>query len=172
MPLDTYVQKKMTKMTTTLLKLLPLITLAAAMWTLNQLVSSTEGFCGDQPRLTRGTHNITPKHQPQYTLADGVGLPFDGPDSKGWSDRTAAPCERGAGNFTPCSGGPEGMCRDNGCGAGGGWQNTVSRDCTGDWASHTPDGTMRQFKMPNYYGWGTCGGNSYGEPYYGRAVKY
>lgn len=151
-------------------KLLPLLALAVAVWLLNQLVNSRESF--EQPRTVRGRHNIEPKHKPQYTLFDDVGLPRDSGAPDKWCDRTAAPCERGAGSCTPCSGAPEGMCLDNGCGAGGGWQNTVSRDCTGQWAPHSPDGTWRKFQMPNYYGWGTCGGYSYGEPYYGRAVKY
>jgi hypothetical protein len=144
----------------------PLLALAVAVWTLHQLVTTEENFG------TSGRHNIEPKHKPQYTLFDDVGLPRDSGRPNQWCDRTAAPCERAAGSCTPCSGGPEGMCLDNGCGAGGGWQNTVSRDCTGEWASHEPDGTWRKYQMPNYYGYGLCGGYGYGEPYYSRAVKY
>ena len=146
-------------------KLLPLLALAVAVWTLNQL-TSYEGF---ESRTVRGRHNIEPEHKPAPTSYDNVGLPRDG---GGWCDKTPSGCERGSGSCTPCSGGPEGMCRDNGCGVGGGWQNTVSRDCTGEWANHQPDGTRRKFTKPNYYGYGTCGGNSYGEPYYSRATKY
>lgn len=153
-------------------KFLGLITFAVAVFLLKQLVdhNDMEGFCdGDRARTLHGHHNIQPKHMPQPTFFDDVGLPRDGDQ---WCDKTPSPCERGAGSCTPCSGAPEGMCLDNGCGAGGGWQNTVSRDCTGDWAAHAPDGRWRTFQMPNYYGWGTCGGYSYGEPYYARAVKY
>lgn len=148
-------------------KLLPLLTLAVMVWTLKQLVDSKEEF---GVRTLQGHHNIEPAHKPAHTLFDDVGMPRDG-DS--WCDKTPSPCERGAGSCTPCSGAPEGMCIDNGCGAGGGWQNTVSRDCTGEWAPNKPDGSWRTFQKPNYYGWGTCGGgHSYGEPYYSRAVKY
>lgn len=35
-----------------------------------------------------------------------------------------------------------------------------------------PDGQWRAHRRPNYYGWGTCCGYSYGEPFYARAVDY
>ena len=90
----------------------------------------------------------------------------------GGNDLTPTPCERSAGSCTPCSGAPEGLCRDNGCGVGGGWNNIVSRDCTGEWTPNEPDGRWRVFKKPNYYGYGLCGSYGYGEPYYARSVKY
>ena len=33
-------------------------------------------------------------------------------------------------------------------------------------------GKERIYKHPHYYGMGTCGGNSYGEPFYKRTVNY
>ena len=129
---------------------MPLLTIAVALWILKQLTSHYKGF---ETRTIHGHHNIEPKYKPH----DDVGLPRDGDN---WCDRTPAPCDKLAGSCTPCSGGPEGMCLDNGDGAGG------------RRALMQPDGKWRRYKMPNYYGLGLCGGYGYGEPYYARAVKY
>lgn len=90
-------------------------------------------------------------------------------------DVTARPCEHSEKSCTTCSGGYEGLCVDNECAPGGGWNDSISRDCHPGHkfdAAPTADGQRRVFKMPNYYGWGPSQRFSYGEPYYAREDKY
>jgi len=87
-------------------------------------------------------------------------------------DKTPSPCENNSKSCSPCGGGPEGLCLKN-SNDGGAWENSLSRDFTAQrWSNDEPDGTWKTYKKKQYYGLGVCGGYSYGEPFYARAVKY
>ena len=96
------------------------------------------------------------------------GVPRDA--QTGWADRTASACEHDPKSCSPCSGRPEGICTDTSP-HNSGWNNSIT-GVPGSGMNVKPDGQIRIFKSPAYYGWGPANHFSYGEPFFARAEKY